>query len=207
MQCALEAGHFDRAISAATCAAQTSYVLHNEIPAACFTNSVERLVAASVFVRNFSFNFTRESDAARMTAWLEQFGNRHGLCSVTNMRLTYVPSNRYHGLFQRIQLVRHCPGLRDLTVSIPLTELSDVALVIQYQFHLRRLLDCGQLRKVTFVISSRHAFQYVSTRPQTVAMKSLARKITIRFHVKYRRELVVKVDVSDNKGRILGHIL
>jgi hypothetical protein len=199
-------GHFAAPTSVVSRAARTSYVLHNQIPAACFTNTVERLVAASVFIRNFSFFLTRESDAARMAAWLEQFGDRPDFCSVNSMQLNYVPSNRHQSLFYRIQLAQRCPGLRILTISIPLNEISVFSHVTKTRLQFDSLLRCGQLRKVNSVISDRNGFQYVAQSVRAATFKSLLQGIATEFEGMYGRALGVRVDVSDNNGRILGRL-
>lgn len=199
-------GHFDTPTSVTCRAAHTSYVLHNQTPPACFTNTVERLVAASVFIRNFPFFLTGESDAARMTAWLEQFGHRHGFCSVNDMQLNYVPSNRHQSLFHRIQLARNCPGLRILTISVPLNEISVFSQVSKTRLQLRSLLECGQLRKVGFIISDRNGFQHVAQSFRAATFKSIVQDIATDLEGRHGRALEVKVDVSDNNGRILGRL-
>lgn len=200
-------GHFAAPSSAASRAARTSYVLHNQIPAACFTNSVERLVAASVFIRNFDFVLSRESDAARISAWLEQFGDRYGFCSVKNMQLNYVSSNQQQSLINRIHFVRHCPGLRDLTVSIPLNEISVFTHVSSMRLRLDGLLQCGQLRKVRYIISGSHGFHYVATSVRAATLRSIAQAVAAGFGASHGRLLHVNIDVSDRNGRILGRIM
>ncbi|KAF1915931.1 hypothetical protein BDU57DRAFT_573385 [Ampelomyces quisqualis] len=171
-------GHFTVPAHAASRTARTRRVFNNHLPAVCFTSRTERLVATSVFIRKSSFRFSCAVDAIVMTSWLERMNDGHYFNSVRCMEINYMPSDRMSGFAIDFDFLQRCPGLRELTISIPLEELNLITynnarlaiskrpmtqIELLTKFQLARILECANLCKVTFTISSKYTFGFASS--------------------------------------------
>jgi hypothetical protein len=99
----------------------------NCLPSVCFTSKVENLVATSVFIRNATFHLFKWADATIVASWLKKSQNRgHAVRSTRRIELSYIPSSWPIGFSRHFELLRRCPGLQELTITIPLKGLDSV---------------------------------------------------------------------------------
>jgi hypothetical protein len=99
----------------------------NCLPSVCFTSKVENLVATSVSIRNATFHLFKWADSAIVASWLKERQNRgRAVRSARRIELSYIPSSWPIGFSKHFELLRQCPGLQELTITIPLKELDFV---------------------------------------------------------------------------------
>jgi hypothetical protein len=191
------------------------------LPAMCFTSKVERQVAIAVFIHNTTFHIAQEEDAAIMTSWLRKLDRSYGFRSVRKVQLNHVPSQWLTGFNAHFELLRQCPGLRELTIMIPLEPLSLYVyndahvLVLEHpltsnelldKFQIAGLLDCANLQSVTFKIGSEYTFEFASRLPMYGKLKELIQTMKIDFANRHRRALRFAIALSSEQGRVLGYL-
>jgi hypothetical protein len=214
--------HFAIPAQAASRAFRTRRMIGNHLPAVCFTNKTERLVATSVFIRNSSFSLECAVDAIAMTSWLERMNNGLFFGSVRRMEINYTPSDRMSGFAIDFDFLRRCTCLRELTISIPLEELNLVTYnnagvpissrprtqnELLTKFQLARILECADLRVVTLTISSKYTvFPAASLSSLYNNLSVLMALVKRWFMGRHRRVLQVTFNLTDEEGKVLGHL-
>jgi hypothetical protein len=191
------------------------------LPAVCFTNKVERIVATSVFLRYVTFRLFQGTDAATMTSWLERLDSGYGFTSVRNVELCYVLSNWPSGFKNHFELLRRCPGVRELTVIIPLETLNFnvfddhhlpisarplTYIELQTKFQIAGILECAHLRNVTFKIESDYNFDFASRLPLYSELTKLIQLIKIGFANRHQKALNFAIMLSSEPGTVLGNL-
>ncbi|KAH7081206.1 hypothetical protein BKA63DRAFT_549948 [Paraphoma chrysanthemicola] len=145
-------------------------ILTQCLPALCYTSRNERAIGISVFVRNAAFQLYREGDAEILACWLELMSNGYDFRSIRQMDIFHSPQTRLTGLRYDVDLVKRCPGLRKVTITLPLERLcisrpSRSRPGVKYvractyseilsRFQFAGILECSSLRKLTVLVSS-----------------------------------------------------
>tara|TARA_R110002003_G_scaffold124_18_gene11340 strand:- start:2290 stop:3306 length:1017 start_codon:yes stop_codon:yes gene_type:complete len=200
-------------------------VLTECLPALCYTSRVERAIGISVFVRNAPFQLYREGDAAIMACWLEMMSDGYDFRSVRHVEIYYAPQTRLTGLTADVELLKRCPGLGEVTITIPLEDLfitrqsrsrpsvqsmrARTYSEILAKFQFGGLLDCGSLRKITFVVSRNSAFgpwAYVSPRPGCDCLQRLLAIMVAGFEMRHGRQVEMVMAWLDERGRIFHRL-
>jgi hypothetical protein len=194
----------------------------NCLPNVCFTSKVENLVATSVFIRNATFHLSQWADAAIMASWLKKRQkNGRAVRSVRRIELSYIPSSWPIGFSPHFELLRRCPGLRELTITIPLRTLDFIqcndahvpisrrlltCMELLKKFELGGILECAQLHCVTFKISSKYTSQFASRLPVYSELKKLVQSDKITFFNRHRRAPKFMIGLSNEQGTTLGDV-
>jgi hypothetical protein len=194
---------------------------NNCLPAVCFTSKVEHQVATTVLIHNTRFHIAQEEDAATMTSWLRRLDKSYGFRSIRKVQLSHVPSHWPTGFNAHFELLRQCPGLRELTIMILLESLSLYVyndahvLVLEHlltsnelldKFQIAGLLDCANLQSVTFKIGSEYTFEFAFHLPLYGKLKELIQSMKIEFANRHRRALHFAIALSSEQGRVLGYL-
>jgi hypothetical protein len=196
-------------------------ILERCMPAVCFTSKTESAIARSVFIRKSLFFLLRDSDATFMSTWLQHVNGLDGLRSIRRMEIGYMPATRTSGFIKDFNLLRRCPGLRDLTISIPLEELNLntynssgmptskhllTSTKLLSKFQLAGLLKCSNLQTVTFSIWTKYKFALASWLPLYFELAKLMCWMKSVFENRHHRKLPMGLVLSDEKGKVLGRL-
>jgi hypothetical protein len=191
----------------------------NCFPSVCFTSKVENLVATSVFIQNATSHLSKWADAAIMASWLEKIQKcARAVRSVRRIELSYIPSSWPIGFSRHFELLRRCPGLQELTITIPLKGLDFVVyndahvpisrrpltcMELLTKFELGGILECAQLHCVTFKISSKYTSQSASRLPVYSEMANLVQLAKTAFFNRHRSALKFMIGFSNEQGTTL----
>lgn len=208
-----------------SCAAPRAIIRHQKglrdgIAAICFTSSVERSIAMGVFIRQTTFRLYREHDAFLMTSWIRQIHNGNAFRSIRRMEIYYDPYHRFSSFAKDFEFLKLCPGLRHLTIIIPLEELNFVTyaddgrtpimqrplttheLMDRHQF--AGILECVNLRQLKFVIPSKYRFEFASTLPLYSEIAEVTGLIVKAYAIMHRRTLDVTIGLSRERNNAVA---
>jgi hypothetical protein len=220
-----QGGHFSQPTYVDPSTNHASYISStrsNCLPNVCFTNKVENRVATSVFIQHATFHMSKWADAATMASWLSNI-QEHGNAfrSVRNIELSYIPSSWPMGFSKHFELLRQCPGLRQLTLAIPIEGLDFVVFNDAYvpilrrpltyielldKFELDAMFECAPLRRVTFKISSRYISQSQLESPLPVyrELTKLVRLAETAFSNRHRETLKFLIGFSNEQDLVFS---
>ncbi|KAH7091597.1 hypothetical protein FB567DRAFT_546310 [Paraphoma chrysanthemicola] len=203
-------------------------VLTQCVPALCYTSRNERAIGISVFVRNASFQLYREGDAGVLACWLELMSSGHDFRSIRKMEICHSPQTRLKGLRNDIDLLKRCPGLREITIMLPLEELYSVkqAVVdgrmgivvmraltgsgVLAKFELGALLDCESLRKINFRLSGNSRFVlwwYTRALHRYNDLQLLLAWMAKGFEIRYGRPVEMSMAAMSEKGQVFHRVV
>ncbi|KAI4945111.1 hypothetical protein J4E91_008088 [Alternaria rosae] len=160
--------HFDSAIFGGSNLFRTDR-LCKHLPAICFTNKLERIIACRLYLRYKTVNAAGDSDPPALQAFLSQYGQANeGLRWLKNVCFGHF-RRRGNGFRNAIDLVKVCTALKAVVFHIRSEDLyqwygnrseknrHSTGSEILERLNLHGLIDCDHMTKVRFgVLYGRH---------------------------------------------------
>jgi hypothetical protein len=195
--------------------------LNRRVPAVCFTSKTEQTIATGVLIRHSTFRLSHEPHAGFLSYWLKHIDDGSGFRSVRRVEIGYDPVLHSRNFARDFELLRRCPGLRDLDFVIPLEELNFVTynaarrpmskrplaateLIAKFQFS--GVLKCSSLRNITCSISSKYGFEFASRLPLYLEITKVIESVIRSFKNRYGRAFEAAIDLSNDDGKVLDRL-